>query len=250
MNLEDCIQALKEAGYILFKPNQGKPEALPNKPLYDCPYIPVPTLVDHRRSTVIERCAHEIQRRKIKPCNSKLNWRTLEQAYRATSSFDGEVWEAGVFQGVTALLLANCIREYGPADTRLRLFDTFSGMPDTDPFHDIHQKGDFADTSIEQVRDLVGDDIDVLFHEGFVPQTFEGLEACKLRLVHVDLDLYRPILDTLEFCYPRMERGIFVFDDYGTPDCPGALAAVDKFFSGRPEAIFCFSTGQAFAVKF
>jgi O-methyltransferase len=240
---------LESLGYTVFKGAQ-KPARLPHKELYDCPFVAAPTLVDYRRSAIIEQTAHAVISRNMRALNSKLNWRVLEQAYRAVLAFEGEIWELGVFQGVTANLLANCMRTYGDGGSKLRLFDTFEGMPDTDPVRDMHSKGDFADTSVERVAEIVGEGVPVQFHKGVVPATFADLEDAKLKLVHVDLDIYQAILDTLAFCYPRMKRGVFVFDDYGTPSCPGALAAVDEFFADKPETIFCFSTGQAMAVKF
>jgi O-methyltransferase len=248
-DLDDAKRALEAAGYTDFK-GAAKPARLPNAQFYDCPFVPAPTLVDHRRSKVVRRTAQEIISRGIRSISSQLNWRTLEQAYVNVLPLEGEVWEAGVFKGVTALLLANAIRHYGPESAKLRLFDSFEGMPEADAERDFHKKGNFSDTSLEGVRDLVGDGLDISYQQGFIPDTFAGLESCKLKLVHVDLDLYQSILDTLEFCYPRMERGIFVLDDYGTPSCPGALQAVDEFFAGRPEKPFCFSTGQAIVFKF
>lgn len=240
---------LESLGYTVFK-GEEKPARLPNKALYDCPFVPSPTLVDYRRSALVEETARAVISRNMRALNSKLNWRVLEQAFLAVQAFEGEVWELGVFQGVTANLLANCLRAYGDGGAKLRLFDTFEGMPETDPTRDFHAKGDFSDTSLERVREIVGEGVPVHFHKGVVPASFAGLEDAKLKLVHVDLDIYQAILDTLAFCYPRMSRGIFVFDDYGTPSCPGALQAVDAFFADKPETLFVFSTGQAIAVKF
>ena len=247
-DIETTLRELRRAGYVVFKP-QLKPAGLKQGNLYDCQFVPASTLVDHRRSELIGASAKQIKDRNIVPLNSRLNWRTLEQAFLSVRNFEGEVWETGVYQGVTALVLANCIRTYGPSNTVLRLFDTFHGMPEVNSQKDMHRKGNFADTSVERVRELVGAGVAVTFHEGIIPATFQGLEAARLKLVHIDLDLYQSYIDTLEFCYSRMERGIFVFDDYGTPSCPGALEAVDHFFSGRPEAIFCSITGQAIAIK-
>ena len=245
----EAQRLLVSLGYTVFK-GAKKPDRLPRKELYDCPFVPAPTLVDHRRSKVVEQTGRAIVSRQMRALNSRLNWRVLEQAYRAVLPFEGEVWELGVYQGVTANLLANCMRAYGCGDAKLRLFDTFEGMPESDPTRDMQSKGDFADTSLERVREMVGEGAPVHFHMGLLPATFAGLEGAKLKLVHVDLDIYRSIFDALEFCYPRMQRGIFVFDDYGTPSCPGALQAVDEFFADKPESLFCFSTVQAIAVKF
>lgn len=249
-SLEAAQSLLERAGYVVFK-DPGKPDRLPNEHLYDCPYVPAPTLVDYRRSKIIEKTAGAIiGRGGMRALNSKLNWRTLELAFLAVRDFEGEVWEAGVYQGVTANVLAHCVRDHGPPDTRLRLFDTFEGMPETDPEKDLHFKGHFSDTSLDAVRDFVGEGGEISFHKGFIPTSFEGLENSKIKLLHIDLDIYQSILDTLEFCYPRMDRGIIIFDDYGTPSCPGALDAVDHFFGGRRGSLFCFSTGQAMLVKF
>jgi O-methyltransferase len=247
-DLEAMAHQLRAAGYITYKPAPN-PTVLKNQQLYGCEPVFSNILLDYRRSPLIEKSARRILDRKLVPLNSKVNWRVLEQAYRNVIPFEGEVWEAGVFQGVTALVLANCIRDYGPSDTVLRLFDTYEGMPDVDRERDLHSKGDFSNTSLARVQELVGDGLNVVFHEGIIPSTFAGLETSRVKLVHIDLDLYQPILDTLEFCYPRMERGIFIFDDYGTPTCPGALEAVDRFFGGRREVVFATLTGQAIAFK-
>jgi O-methyltransferase len=68
--------------------------------------------------------------------------------------------------------------------------------------------------------------------------------------VHVDLDIFASITDALTFFYPRMAAGgIIVFDDYGFPSCPGARAAVDEFFSQKPEVPFALQTGQCVVRK-
>jgi O-methyltransferase len=36
-----------------------------------------------------------------------------------------------------------------------------------------------------------------------------------------------------------------VFDDYGTPTCPGARLAVDEFFADKNENPLIIPTGQA-----
>lgn len=68
----------------------------------------------------------------------------------------GEFWECGVYRGGTAALLARVL-ESGeqPGSRRLRLFDTFTGLPEPDPQRDLHRKGDFSDTSVERVTAVV-----------------------------------------------------------------------------------------------
>jgi O-methyltransferase len=161
---------------------------------------------------------------------------------------DGEVWECGVYRGGTALLLRG-LRDELNSKAHLRLFDTFAGMPETDPAKDIHRSGHFCETSLAYVKAVVGEE-GTSYHQGCIPRTFEGLEQSSIAFAHVDLDLYDGILESCRFIYPRLVKGgVIVFDDYGYPSCPGARAAVDEFFSGRTEVPLILPTGQALVFK-
>jgi len=70
---------------------------------------------------------------------------------------NGNVWECGVYKGGTAAMILAILRDKMPAK-RLYLFDTFEGMPETDPTKDLHKQGDFADTSVESVAAYLGCD--------------------------------------------------------------------------------------------
>jgi O-methyltransferase len=154
----------------------------------------------------------------------------------------GDFWECGVYRGGTAMLLAKIVRENGP---KLRLFDTFEGMPDTDGGKDFHVKGDFSDTSMEAVRSRIPGDF-VRFHKGFMPETFAGLEDSRIAFAHIDVDIYKSIVDCCDFIFPRLLVGGFmIFDDYGFPSCPGARKAVDDFFRDRRAVPLVLDTGQA-----
>jgi len=166
-------------------------------------------------------------------------------------SLGGEFWECGVYKGGTAILLAKVIAEYGASTgTKLHLFDTFEGMPDTNAQKDWHKSGDFKDTSEEAVKGRVGHTDLVVTHKGFIPDSFKGLDNSKISFAHIDVDIYQSILDSLNFIYPRMVSGGFIiFDDYGFPTCPGARQAVDEFFRGKPEQVLAMHSGQAVIFK-
>jgi O-methyltransferase len=159
---------------------------------------------------------------------------------------DGEFWECGVYRGGTAMLLAGRL---STAATRLRLFDTFEGMPETDAARDWHKAGDFSDTSLDAVRSRVRGDF-VHFHKGLIPATFSGLESTRIAFAHVDVDIHSAILACCEFIFPRLcVGGFMVFDDYGSPSCPGARSAVDEFFLERTATPLVLPTGQALVFK-
>lgn len=163
----------------------------------------------------------------------------------------GNFMEAGVYKGGTAILLRAAIERAGaPGDKKLRLFDTFAGMPETDAARDYHKRGDFMDTDLVRVQGNVGTVDFIEYREGFIPDTFAGLEDEQFAFVHVDLDIYRSITDCCAFVYPRMTAGaVMVFDDYGFPGCPGARAAVDEFFADKPEHPLVLPTGQAVVIR-
>ena len=158
----------------------------------------------------------------------------------------GDFLEAGVYRGGTAHLLRSLLDGDRGRGRQLHLFDTFAGMPATDPKLDLHRQDDFADTSVEAVSAFVGKESWIHYHVGRVPETFQGQEAMRLAFAHVDVDIYRSVLDCCEFIYPRLAPGgIMLFDDYGMASCPGARAAVDEYFAGKAEVPLVLRTGQA-----
>jgi len=161
----------------------------------------------------------------------------------------GEFWECGVYKGGTATLLSEILNASKTAK-KLYLFDTFEGMPETDPRFDLHGKGDFSDTSLEAVTASIGAVDRCVFKKGWIPETFAGLGHMKISFAHIDVDIHRSILDCLDFIWPRLSIGGFIIcDDYGFPSCPGARAAVDEFFIGKPVVPLCIPTGQCVIFK-
>jgi O-methyltransferase len=158
----------------------------------------------------------------------------------AKASSCGSAAECGVYRGGTAKMLSRLF-----SDRELLLFDTFEGMPETDPDKDLHRKGDFADTSLESVKGYVGAAENVRFVAGFIPETLAPFSDRTFCFVHVDLDIYPSIRSACDFFYPRLAHGgIMLFDDYGFASCPGARRAVDEFFSDKTEIPMVLPTGQ------
>lgn len=168
----------------------------------------------------------------------------LQCLARQATHCAGEFWECGVYKGGTAMLLERVLAGSGTPAT-LRLFDTFEGLPDADPARDFHRRGEFADTSRAAVAARLTADF-VRIHAGRIPESFAGLEDCRIAFAHVDVDLYDSVLNCCRFIYPRLSAGgVMVFDDYGLRFCPGARKAVDEYFQGKPEAVLVLPTGQA-----
>lgn len=174
-------------------------------------------------------------------------WKLAKQALQVP----GEFWECGVYRGGTASLLADVAQSSAVPPKFLRLFDTFNGMPPSDPEKDRHQEGDFADTSIDKVKMLLdGYAPYVEFHKGTLPETFVGTSAYKIAFAHIDVDIYKSVMDCCQWIFPGLSHGGFmIFDDYGFPTTPGCREAVDTYFRKLPYMPFVLETGQAIVFK-
>jgi len=146
----------------------------------------------------------------------------------------GAFAEVGVYRGATSRFLSRC----APGRT-LHLFDTFEGFPLADREPENPGDSRFRDTSEEQVRRVLGTAGNVVIHRGRFPETTAGLEGERFAFVLLDLDLYSPTLAGLEFFYPRLTRGGYLFvHDFNTPESNRACQrAVTEFMADRPEKI-------------
>jgi O-methyltransferase len=146
----------------------------------------------------------------------------------------GSFAEVGVWRGDTSRLIHGLVPE-----RRYFLFDTFEGFPESDLEPGWGEDDRFQDTSVERVRARVGPSPNVVPVPGYVPATFDGLEDERFAFVLLDLDLHDPTLASLEFFYPRLEPGAFLFvHDYNNVESNWACKrALDGFLADRPERV-------------
>ncbi|HVP00727.1 MAG TPA: TylF/MycF/NovP-related O-methyltransferase [Bryobacteraceae bacterium] len=153
----------------------------------------------------------------------------------------GDIAEVGVFRGGSARLMCAV-----KGNRSLHLFDTFSGLPEAGEYDSKFRKGGFA-ASLEDVQKYLATFPDVYFHKGLFPDTASGLENIRFSFVHLDVDLYQSTLASLEWFYPRLNRGaMLISHDY---DAEGVRRAFDEFFVEKPEFVIELSTTQAAFVK-
>jgi O-methyltransferase len=151
----------------------------------------------------------------------------------------GSFAEVGVYLGASSKV----IHRLAP-DRKMYLFDTFEGFPEGD-LEGRQNKcgvqwspGTFK-SSVELVKQNLGDTRNVFFRKGYFPDTAKGLEDERFAFVNLDVDLHKPTLSGLEFFYPRMNRGGYMFvHDYSNPEANrGVSEAVDSFFKDKMESI-------------
>lgn len=171
---------------------------------------------------------------------------TIGQLARHALSLPGEFAECGVYRGATAYLMAEALARAGSEGRRVHLFDSFAGLSRPAIEDGTYwSPGDMA-VGLEDVRRNLENHLErVAFYPGWIPQRFTEVAQHRFAFAHIDVDLYQPTRDALEFFYGRMTGGgIIVCDDYGFASCPGARKAMDEFFAGRPETIIHLPTGQ------
>jgi Macrocin-O-methyltransferase (TylF) len=165
----------------------------------------------------------------------------------AKEGVTGDLLELGAYKGGTASVLATMARKL---DRTLFVLDTFEGFAAVDlKGIDADKRPEFADTSLEAVRALVGKQ-NVRFVKGYFPASAASLPAdARYALVHIDCDLYAPILSALDYFYPRMTPGGFIIvHDYSSLHWNGAERAVDEFFADKPECVVPLTDGAGSVV--
>lgn len=163
----------------------------------------------------------------------------------------GDFAECGCWRGHSTYLIANLLKTNGWAG-QFWVFDSFEGgLSDKVP-QDRVGRGNTSEKETKRQKEKFSSDYEavkailspfpfVSLHKGWIPACFNvpGLAERKFSLVHIDVDLYEPTRDSLEFFYPRMNKGgIIVIDDYGSATFPGSKSAVDEYLAKAKPSFF------------
>lgn len=165
-------------------------------------------------------------------------------AVKKTAKIDGDIAEVGVYSGGSAKIISEA-----KGGRALHLFDTFEGLPELSAHDDkvMFHKNQLA-ASYESVKEYLKRYPNVKMYKGMFPGTAEPLKSSKFSFVNLDADLYQSTHDSLEFFYPRMNRGgIIISHDY--PGSVGVTKAFDEFFQSKPEVVIELSGNQCMVVK-
>lgn len=186
----------------------------------------------------------------MNPYSEDRKW-TLREFVLATNSLPGDLAECGCYEGASAYFMAEA-----STHGSLLLFDSFEGISepgkaDREKPRDAlpWQKGDLRSTEEALRANLAGfNNVEVF--SGWIPQRFGDVAMRNFRLVHIDVDLYQPTKDSLEFFFPRLvPGGVIVMDDYGLLTCPGARKAADEFSERQGTRVLHLPTGQGVLIK-
>ncbi len=141
----------------------------------------------------------------------------------------GNVAELGVYKGEFAKYINLAF-----PNKKFYLFDTFAGFDRKDV---VIEKGnefssgeqDFSKTSVSEVISKMKYSENCIVKKGYFPDSLQGLED-TFCFVSIDPDLYKPILDGLEYFYPRLNKGGYILvHDYNNDFYSGAKKAVREY---------------------
>ncbi len=142
---------------------------------------------------------------------------------------EGNVAELGVYKGK----FARYINQYFPGRT-LYLFDTFEGFHGADIAKEKEQnfssgEQNFSETSVEEVLKRMPFPNQCRPYKGFFPESAAGVDD-QFVFVSLDADLYDPLYAGLQFFYPKLVQGGYIFiHDFNNDNYKGARRAVETF---------------------
>jgi O-methyltransferase len=150
----------------------------------------------------------------------------------------GDLIEAGVWRGGTAILMRAVLAAYGDTTRRVWVADSFQGIPEPDAARYPADAGldlfrfPALSVSLERVQanfaryGLLDDQ--VRFLPGWFRDTLPQAPVQALAVARLDGDLYESTLDALAGLYPKLSvGGYLIVDDYGAIDA--CRQAVDDY---------------------
>ena len=172
--------------------------------------------------------------------------------------------EAGCWKGHSSYFLSKLINDVNlkrNKEIKFYIFDSFEGLSEINEkdknVKKLNQnlikkiKKQFVSNE-KFVKDEVLKDFEfVEIFKGWIPEKFEKVDNKEFSFVHIDVDLYKPTLQSLEFFFPRLiDGGIIVCDDYNSFGFDGAKKAWDEFFNKNKVKInFSPTVSGSFIIK-
>lgn len=183
-----------------------------------------------------------------KSFNSDRRW-MVHQLMRLVGAVEGDTAECGVYKGSTSWLICRANREAMHARTHY-VFDSFKGLSKPSMLDGEHWSEGDLNCVLDEVRANLQEFDNVVFLEGWIPSRFDQVKDRRFSFVHIDVDLYEPTKQSLEFFYPLLASGgIMLCDDYGFETCPGATKAFDDYFVDKLEKPVSLCGGGGFIIK-
>ena len=152
--------------------------------------------------------------------------------------------ECGCWSGHSTYIISKILKEFN-FKNKFYIFDSFEGglsdLIEEDQNllkkmskKEIEEQKNYCQSSEVHVKSILKDFEFIKIFKGWIPEKFHHIDEQRFQFVHLDVDLYEPTRDSLNFFYPRLaEGGMMVCDDYNFSTFPGAKKAWDEYFHDK-----------------
>lgn len=199
-------------------------------------------------------------------------WKGFRRAQRALNlaryfdyslSLDGPRIECGVWMGLSSLMLAKIAqsRDQSFDGKGYYIVDSFEGLSDLaeadaieikhlstgekEPIYSV-PAGHFS-VPLRYIKEIVMADFpNTSINKGWVPGVLSDLPDANWSFVHIDVDLYEPTRDCLNYFLPRLvPGGVIINDDFGSDLFPGGGSSWKEIMEDKRLSYVVLDTGQA-----
>ncbi len=154
----------------------------------------------------------------------------------------GNFAECGVYAGMSMFFVADLCKN------KFIGIDSFEGVSEPGEYDSDYFKSKKLSISISFAEKILKNFDNVDLYKGWIPEVFNKLNDEQYSYVNIDVDLYDPTKNSIEYFWPRLIKGgVLICDDYGSDKTPGARKAMNDFFG--VDNILELPTGQALVYK-
>ena len=181
----------------------------------------------------------------------QLRFDSLQQTIQTVlkKNIPGDFAECGCWKGLSTYLTCHYIKEFG-GGRNFHIFDSFEGGLSDKNEQDKNLRYELTEEQIkkeklhfssteEHLHHALKDHDNYTLYKGWIPERFEEVSDKTYAFVNIDVDLYAPTKDSIDFFFPRLSPGgVLVCDDYNMSLFPGAKQAIDEFLENNRVSSF------------
>ena len=141
--------------------------------------------------------------------------------------------ELGCWNGHSSYIISKLIKK-SKKNIKFHIFDSFEGLsePTKEDRSDYKIKQRFKGNEEFIKNKLLKSFKFVEIYPGWIPKRFKILKNKKFSFVPIDLCLYKPTIQSLNFFYKKLKKGgIIISNSYNSNIFKGETKAWDEFFS-------------------
>lgn len=161
---------------------------------------------------------------------SNIEWgKSLEEIILNLDVPNYDFVECGTWTGSSAKILAKKCKGI------VHLFDSWEGVSDIGEFDNPIYKELNWKAELDTCKAALSEYNNLSFYKGWIPSKFNEISKKQISLLHLDLSLYQPTKDSLDFFWDKIVDGGYAITNFHEGYSYGAEKAVRDFFKGTRE---------------